>query len=78
MPDSYYKQKGCEFSAKGIYANFLETSKAVFIPKYNIPEDTEALELFRQHTGKPIEQIDCEEICKHGGSLHCLTKELWV
>ena len=65
-------------SAKGCYGNFLETSSAVFVPQYNIPDDDTAMEIIQSCTDKPVVGIDCEAISKHGGSLHCLTKELAI
>ena len=65
-------------SAKGMYANFLETSSAIFVPQYNIPDDGTAIATLCEHTKKKIIGIDCEAISKHGGSLHCLTKELMM
>jgi agmatine/peptidylarginine deiminase len=60
-------------SAKGIYTNFLETSKIVFIPQYNLPEDKKVAAIIQSLTNKSIIGIDCEKISKYGGSLHCLT-----
>jgi len=59
-----------------LYGNFLETEKAVFVPTYNIPDDETAMQVFKANTDKPVIGIDCEAIACHGGSLHCLTKEL--
>jgi hypothetical protein len=63
-------------SAKGIYTNFLETDKAVFVPQYDLLSDEAAIETIKKHTSKPVIEINCAEISKHGGSLHCLTKEI--
>jgi agmatine/peptidylarginine deiminase len=60
-------------SAKGIYVNYLETSKIVFVPQYNLPEDKRVISMIKSFTKKEIVGIDCEAISKYGGSLHCLT-----
>ena len=62
-------------SARGIYVNFLETSRAVFVPQYGLPQDQEALALIRAHTDKPVAGVDCGEVAAYGGALHCLSKE---
>jgi len=64
-------------SAKGIYVNFLETENAIFVPQYNLPADEEAKATVRKHTNKKVVGIDCDKISKHGGSLHCLTADLF-
>ncbi len=61
-------------SAKGIYVNFLEVSKAVFMPKYNLHSDIKAQKIIQKYTKKPVIKIDCSKIAKYGGSLHCLTQ----
>lgn len=65
------------FGAKGLYVNFLETSKAVFVPQYKLPQDKEVLAIIRRHTAKSVIGVDCEGISRHGGALHCLTQVVW-
>ena len=67
-----------KMSAKGCYGNFLETSAAVFVPQYNIPDDNTAMDIINSCTNKPVVGINCEAISKHGGSLHCITKEMTI
>ena len=62
-------------SAKGIYVNFLETSRAVFVPQFNLPEDDEIVNIMKKHTPKPLVRVDCEQIAEYGGAVHCLTRE---
>ena len=80
-----YLPNGCvksglrtKIDARGLYANFLETDNAVFAPQYNLPEDAAAIDAIQKHTSKPVIPIDCDEISKHGGSLHCLTNEYLI
>ena len=65
-------------SAKGIYANFLETSHAVFVPKYNLKSDDKAAQIIQKYTQKPVISIDTGAISKYGGSLHCLTQNYFL
>lgn len=62
-------------SAKGLYVNFLETSKAVFIPQFNLSLDETACKRVKAYTGKPIIKVDCSKIAGYGGAVHCLTRE---
>ena len=62
-------------SAKGFYVNFLETSRAVFVPQFNLPEDDEIVNIMKKHTRKPLVRVDCEQISQYGGTVHCLTRE---
>lgn len=62
-------------SAKGLCVNFLETSRAVFVPQFNLPEDEEIVNIMKKHTPKPLVRVDCEEISQYGGAVHCLTRE---
>ena len=59
----------------GVYVNFLETSKAVFVPQYGIDTDKKAINIIKSLTDKPAIGIDCSQICVHGGAVHCLTRE---
>lgn len=59
------------------YANFLITNNQVLVPLYNCKEDEVALEIFKTiFPTKIIEGVDCSEIIKQNGSLHCLTMQL--
>jgi agmatine/peptidylarginine deiminase len=64
-----------DISAKGIYVNFLETSKCVFVPQYkhNVSKNMLIIGMIKLLTQKKVIGIDCEAISKHGGALHCLT-----
>lgn len=65
-------------TAKGFYVNFLETSKAVFLPQFNLPLDEKALKTLKLYTAKPIIEVDCSKIAKYGGAVHCLTKNYFL
>jgi agmatine/peptidylarginine deiminase len=58
------------------YANFLFTNDAVLLPVYHVPADAQAVELMRRLCpGREIVPIDCREIVRQNGSLHCLTMQ---
>jgi len=62
-------------SARGIYVNFLETSRAVFVPQFNLPEDDKVISIMGEYTHKPLVRVDCSPIAEYGGAVHCLTRE---
>ena len=62
-------------SARGLYVNFLETSRAVFVPQFGLPEDSKAFSIIKRCTSKPVVRVDCSKIAEYGGAVHCLTRE---
>lgn len=62
-------------SARGLYVNFLETSRAVFVPQFDLPEDDEVISIMKEYTHKPLVRVDCSAIAEYGGAVHCLTRE---
>ncbi|AHE98196.1 agmatine deiminase family protein [Thioalkalivibrio paradoxus] len=58
------------------YANFLIINEAVLVPVYDDPADDVALEtIAAAFPGRSVVGIDCREIIRQGGSLHCLTMQ---
>lgn len=58
------------------YANFLAINGAVLLPVYGVPTDAEAIAVIRSaFAGRQVIPIDCREIIKQNGSLHCLTMQ---
>ncbi len=58
------------------YANFLIVNGAVLVPTYNLPQDEEALSIFRE--AMPTHEIipvDCSVLVRQHGSLHCVTMQ---
>lgn len=58
------------------YANFLIINGAVLVPVYGIPQDENALEVFK--TALPereIVPVDCSVLVRQHGSLHCVTMQ---
>ena len=62
-------------SANGLYVNFLETSRAVFVPQFDLPEDDKVIGIMKEYTDKPLVRVDCSKIAPYGGAVHCLTRE---
>lgn len=62
-------------SARGIYVNFLETSRAIFVPQYGLPQDTAVIDIMKEISSKPVMAVDCTDVSRYGGAIHCLTKE---
>lgn len=58
------------------HANFLVINDAVLVPVYDDPSDGIALErLGAAFPGRSVIGIDCRELIRQGGSLHCLTMQ---
>lgn len=62
-------------SAQGVYVNFLETSRAVFVPQYGLGQDRAVISIMETITPKPVVAVDCRGVAPYGGAVHCLTKE---
>lgn len=58
------------------YLNFVVLNGAVLVPTYNQPKnDTEALEIIGDcFPGCEIVGVDCTDIIKEGGALHCMSQ----
>jgi len=56
------------------YANFLFVNGAVLVPTYEVLQDDEALDIFRNSfKDRDIIGVDCSTLIKQHGSLHCVT-----
>lgn len=64
-------------SARGFYMNFLETSRAVFVPQFNLPEDDKVISIMSAYSRKSLVRVDCCKIAQYGGAVHCLTREYY-
>lgn len=74
-PQACFDEDGRRLPAT--YANFLVINGAVLVPTYGVPQDSTALEIISEaFTDRQIIGIDCSEIIRQGGSLHCLTMQL--
>ena len=60
------------------YINFLQTEDLILLPKFNIDEDSQALEQIKKYYSdyankNRIAQIDMIEIVKFGGAFNCIS-----
>ena len=73
-PDACYDEQGHRLPAT--YANFLIINGAVLVPTYRVPQDAEALRIFRElFPGREVIGIDCRMLILQHGSLHCVTMQ---
>jgi agmatine/peptidylarginine deiminase len=71
MSDAMYFE---EERLPATYANFLFVNGAILVPTYNVPQDEEALKVFKDtFKDRDIVAIDCSTLIKQHGSLHCVT-----
>jgi agmatine/peptidylarginine deiminase len=60
------------------YLNFVFVNGAVLVPVYGVDTDQKALQIFRDiFSNRDIIPIDSSTFIKQGGSLHCLTMQLY-
>jgi agmatine deiminase len=73
LPDPVYH--GGEILAAS-YLNFMVLNGSVFVPTYNQPErDAEAAAIIGAcFPGREVVAVDCCEIIKEGGALHCMSQ----
>jgi agmatine deiminase len=75
IPRAQYDEKGARLAAG--YANFLIINDAVLVPFYADENDSRILErLGEVFPGREMIGIDCRELIRQGGSLHCMTMQL--
>jgi agmatine deiminase len=61
------------------YTNSVILNKTILVPVYDPQYDTTALRIYREAMpGYKIEGIDCNDIIRAGGAIHCITKEIGV
>jgi len=58
------------------YANFLIINDAVLLPTYGVAQDNDAIQILgTAFPGRRVLPIDCRELIRQNGSLHCLTMQ---
>lgn len=73
-PDACYDADGHRLPAT--YANFLIINGAVLVPTYAVPQDAEALDIFKNlFPDRAVVGIDCRPLILQHGSLHCVTMQ---
>ena len=61
------------------YTNALIVNKSILLPVYDIPEDDEAIAIWKKAMpGYTIAPITCTSIVEYLGAIHCITKEIGV
>ena len=72
-----YNDEGQRLPAS--YANFLICNRAVLLPVYGQPEDSQAIDVIqRAFPDHIIEPIDCSVLVRQFGSLHCISMQVPV
>ena len=63
-------------SSKASYINYYIANDVVLVPNYNDPMDEVANGIIRDvHPDKTVIAIDCRELWKDGGAIHCVTQQ---
>jgi len=67
-----------EDSRNWAYINFLQTKDIILVPKFEIEEDNQALEIFKKHfpvydEKDRIKQVNMRSVVKFGGALNCIS-----
>jgi agmatine deiminase len=74
MTDAIYDEAGDRLPAT--YANFLFVNQAILLPIYEVPQDAEAIAIFKKLFPKhTIHPINCRPLIYQHGSLHCVTMQ---
>jgi agmatine deiminase len=73
-PNACYDENGERLPAT--YANFLIINNAVLVPTYQMPQDSEAIEILSTiFPDRTVIGIDCRALILQHGSLHCVTMQ---
>lgn len=73
------KKKACLYSARGNYINFLRLNNTIILPEYNLSTAKETKYYNTRNAeiltslGFEVKTINCDQLAKMGGSLHCLS-----
>lgn len=74
-PDAIHDEDGERLPAT--YANFLIINGAVLVPVYDVPQDADALTVFREiFADREIVPVPCRPLIAQHGSLHCVTMQI--
>lgn len=73
-PEPCYADDGHRLPAT--YANFLIINGAVLVPTYDVPQDSEALNILQScFPNRDIVPINCRPLIEQHGSLHCISMQ---
>ncbi len=64
-------------SACGVHVNALVTQDYLYVPVFGGERDDEIVDLIAAHTDKEIITVDASAVCFMGGSVRCLSWQVW-
>lgn len=71
------KSANCLSSARGVYINFIKLNDTIILPEYTIPNYRKTMDhniankRILENLGFKVITLNCDELAKLGGSLHC-------
>ena len=78
IPDDYeYKVWDGFASACGLYVNSLTTPDYIYVPVFGGERDDEIVALIAAETEKEIVTVNASGVCYMGGSVRCLSWQVW-
>ncbi|MEM7310457.1 MAG: agmatine deiminase family protein [Planctomycetota bacterium] len=67
---------GLNLGSKGSYVNYYAGNSVVLMPTYADPNDSVALALLQQqYPDRTVVGIDCRNLYRYGGMVHCVTQQ---
>jgi hypothetical protein len=77
MPPDEYGEYPIQYSDYLTYTNAIILNGLVLVPTYNLPQDEEALEIYRNAMpGYNIVGINMRNVIPASGAIHCITREI--
>ncbi|WP_461449787.1 agmatine deiminase family protein [Mucilaginibacter sp.] len=72
------KTRSCLFSATGVYVNYIRFNNYIIMPEYSLPVNSEIEynwinKKWLESQGFDVLTINCDQLAKFGGSLHCIS-----
>ncbi|MDB5005700.1 MAG: hypothetical protein JWP45_93 [Mucilaginibacter sp.] len=72
------KTRSCIFSAKGVFINYIRFNDCIIMPEYTLPVDSDIEynwmnKKWLESQGFDVLSINCDQLAKFGGSLHCIS-----
>jgi len=75
-------KRSCYYSAKGTFINFTRLNNYILLPEYSMPHYQKEINYSKVNeniltdNGLNVIRINCDELAKFGGSLHCLSWQI--
>lgn len=72
-------KRSCYYSAKGTFINFIRLNNHIILPEYSMPQYQKEINYSKVNekvladSGFNVIRINCDELARFGGSLHCLS-----